>query len=269
MTNAQDAINLAIDEVTRARSSVRRGRSKQVTKPEEIGYLRAVAYSWANAHRSVIASHPARPDLSLLNSHYEDILAATGKHAARQTYSRALKDTKAALVSLRSELLVAPRATPRMPNSEEPPNFAPLAVDAQMRAILVCRWQECQRCMRADAHLAATVMMGGLLEALFVARANRMSDKSPLFMSPATPRDGQTKKPLQLKEWTLRPYIDVGYELRWITKSGKDVAAVLRDYRNYVHPEKQRSHGVTLGEFDSAVFWEITKSLARQLLVVS
>src|SRR6266508_3631639 len=57
------------------------------------------------------------------------------------------------------------------------------------------------------------------------------------------PIDQRTKKPLPLPEWTLRPYIDVAHEICWITRSGKDVAAVLRDYRNYVHPEKQRSHG--------------------------
>jgi hypothetical protein len=69
-----------------------------------------------------------------------------------------------------------------------------------------------------------------------------------------------------LSEWTLRHYIDVGHELGWISRSGKDVAAVLRDYRNYVHPEKQRSHGVTLNAYDSSMFWEVTKSLAQQLL---
>ena len=69
-----------------------------------------------------------------------------------------------------------------------------------------------------------------------------------------------------LRDWTLRPYIDVGFELRWITKPGKDIAAVLRDYRNYVHPEKERSHGVVLTPQDTAMFWEVTKGLARQLL---
>jgi hypothetical protein len=109
-------------------------------------------------------------------------------------------------------------------------------------------------------------MMGGLLEALFVSRANKMPDKSPLFKAKATPIDSQTRKPLQLKEWTLRPYVDVGHEMGWITKSGKDVAEVLRDYRNYIHPEKERSHGVMLTSADSTMFWEITKMLARQLL---
>jgi hypothetical protein len=71
---------------------------------------------------------------------------------------------------------------------------------------------------------------------------------------------------LQLGEWTLRPYLDVGAELGWISKPGKDVGAVLRDYRNYVHPEKERVYGVALNSHDAAMFWELTKSLARQLL---
>ncbi len=108
--------------------------------------------------------------------------------------------------------------------------------------------------------------MGGLLEALFVARANKLQDKAPLFRSKSTPLDSKTKKPIPLSDWTLRPYIEVGYELGWISRSGKDVAAVLRDYRNYVHPEKERSHGVSLNAHDSAMFWDVTRGLAQQLL---
>ena len=71
---------------------------------------------------------------------------------------------------------------------------------------------------------------------------------------------------MPLSDWRLNHYIEVGQELGWISRSGKEVAAVLRDYRNYVHPEKQRAHGVTLNVHDSSMFWEVTKSLVRQLL---
>jgi len=108
--------------------------------------------------------------------------------------------------------------------------------------------------------------MGGLLEALFVARANAMPDKAPLFKARQAPIDRKTRKPLPLAEWTLRGYIDVAHELGWITRSGKDIAVVLRDCRNLIHPEKQRSLGIELSEHDSKMFWEITKSLSRQLL---
>jgi hypothetical protein len=175
----------------------------------------------------------------------------------------AIKEATAQVRALRTSYLV-PASSP--PSSELPPDFSPLAADLVMRSILGSRWEECQRCLKSGAHLAATVMMGGLLEALFVARANTMPDKAPLFKAKLTPLDAKTRKPLPLKDWTLRPYIDIAHELGWITKSGKDIAVILRDYRNLVHPEKQRSLGLELNEHDSRMFWEITKSLSRQLL---
>jgi hypothetical protein len=53
--------------------------------------------------------------------------------------------------------------------------------------------------------------------------------------------------------------VDVACELGWISRSVKEVAAVLWDYRNYIHPEKQRAHGVTLNVYDSSMFWEVAE----------
>lgn len=109
-------------------------------------------------------------------------------------------------------------------------------------------------------------MMGGLLEALFVARANKMPSKAALFKAKATPTNAKTGKPADIRDWMLASYIDVAHELGWITRSGKDVAAVLRDYRNYVHPEKERSHGIVLTSHDSVMLWDVTRNLAKQVL---
>jgi hypothetical protein len=76
----------------------------------------------------------------------------------------------------------------------------------------------------------------------------------------------QTKKPKPLKEWVLSNYIDVGHELGWITKSAKDVASVLRESRNYVHPDKERRDNITLSSADTDLFWLVTKQLTVQLL---
>ena len=111
-------------------------------------------------------------------------------------------------------------------------------------------------------------MMGGLLEALLVARANKLFDKSKLFKTKSAPMDPKTKKPLELRKWTLAAYIDVGHELNWISNSAKDVAVIVRDYRNYIHPEKERSHGMTLSSNDAALFWDVTKNLSRELLAM-
>jgi hypothetical protein len=147
------------------------------------------------------------------------------------------------------------------------PDFAPLAGNQAMRDILTRRWHECRKCVKADAHLAAIVMMGGLLEALFVARANKMSDKGTLIAAAAAPKDKTTRKVMNYQEWMLDSYIKVGYELKWISESAMAVADVLKEYRNYIHPAKELRHGVVLAFNDSAIFWQVTKALARQLLL--
>lgn len=265
MDAAFDIVDRALAEVESARRRLAGGRSKQVTQVEVVDYLKAVVYSWFRSHRPLIENRLPQTSLASIDGPLQRILDGTTRASARSTYLAAINEAKTALVTLRSNALTS--AGPALGRQSEPaPDFSPLAVDTAMQDILVRRWEECQRCIRAEAHLAATVMMGGFLEALFVARANRLHDKSPLFRAKATPIDNRTKKPLPLPEWTLRPYIDVAQELGWISRSGKEVAAVLRDYRNYVHPEKERSHGVHLNAHDSSMFWQVTKSLTQQLL---
>ena len=106
-----------------------------------------------------------------------------------------------------------------------------------MKAILTRRWQECGFCLGAKAPLAATVMMGGLLEGLLMARVNSLADRSPVFTAKAAPRDKQGKT-LTLKDWTFQNYIAVAQELEWISQTVKDVGEVLRRISNYIHPQR-------------------------------
>jgi len=51
-----------------------------------------------------------------------------------------------------------------------------------------------------------------------------------------------------------------------VSKTTKDVGGVVRDYRTYVHPQKEYSHGVNISPEDAKMLWEIAKSVARQVL---
>jgi hypothetical protein len=259
-----DVVESALAEVERARKKVAKGKSPQIKQADATDYLKSVAYAWFRSHRPLLVGRIATTAIEPVDHSLQRVLDATNKASARTTYLTALKDAKDALVTLRSVALTMPTSAAAVHDAA--PDFSPLAADQAMRSILARRWDECQRCVRAEAHLAATVMMGGFLEALFMAKANQLSDKAPLFKAKATPVDHRSKKPLPLPDWTLRPYIEVGEELGWISRSGKDVAAVLRDYRNYIHPEKERAHGVALGQMDTAMFWQLTKTLTVQLL---
>lgn len=267
MPTAFEAFDSAIHEATAARATVAKAKGKQVRAVDTVATLRSTAHAWFNTHRRVVTGASPNLDLSAVDAPYTTVLSATAKHAAKQTYLKALKNAKAALVALRAAALVTP-ATRQIDTTDDlAPDFSPLAGNQEMRDILARRWHECHKCVKADAHLAAIVMMGGLLEALFVARANKMPDKKPLTNAAAAPKDRASGKTMNYQEWMLDAYIKVAHELNWITESAKDVADVLKEYRNYVHPEKERRHGVILALNDSSMFWQVTKALARQLLL--
>lgn len=258
-------IESAIGELDRTRRVLAKIKAPQVRNAEQRDLMKATALSWFRGRRISLASALPSEALAAVDEPYRVILEASERNSAKSTYVSAISRAKKALVDARSQALTA---APVTRTEDAAPAFVALAADAQMQAILSRRWDECIRCLRAGAPLAATVMMGGLLEALFVSRANKLSDKSALFRSKAAPVDARTKKPLDLRQWTLAPYIDVGHDLSWISRSAKDVAAILREYRNYVHPEKERSHGVALSIDDAAMLWEVTKTLSKELLAM-
>ena len=152
-------------ELEQARQRVKRGRNRQVRSVDEIDYLKAVTYSWFRSRRSAVAG--AGVPCTDVDDAYQVVLDATAKSCTRAKYLDAFKSAKVALTQLRSRLVAAPIPTTTV---DPAPDFSPLAADQRMREILERRWMECQKCIAADVHLAATVMMGGLLEALFVAR---------------------------------------------------------------------------------------------------
>lgn len=254
-----------VREVDKALTVLKKIKTAQVRNAEHRDFFRATALSWFQRRRSAVAQETPAEVIDAIDIPYRTILNATDKNSSKNTYLGAAKLAKKTLIEARTRALV-PRPTVRTADSA--PSFAPLAADPGMQTILERRWDECRRCIEAGAPLAATVMMGGLLEALLVARANMLSDKSKLFKASATPLDPKTKKPLDLRQWMLGPYIDVGHELKWISSSAKNVAVILRDYRNYIHPEKERAHGVALSSDDAAMFWEVTKTLSRELLAM-
>jgi hypothetical protein len=134
-----------------------------------------------------------------------------------------------------------------------------------MKKILEDRWVEIASCVFAKAPLAATVMMGGLLEGILYARIEKLPDKSPVFTAAAAPKD-KLGKTHPLKEWKLQNYIDVAQELGWITQTVHGISDIVRDYRNFIHPHKQHSEKMFVSPEDAKILWEISKSIARQTL---
>jgi hypothetical protein len=268
MNEVDEALFAAIREAQTLRNRTRTKRTKQVQGSER-DIIRATSLAWVNNHRKKLLTVFSAGELSDVDGLYQQIMEASHRAALRSKYVSVLKSIGDALVKLRSDNLIRLSAALPAPSSatnDLPPDFSKLITDAQMQEILKRRWTECTICIGANAPLAATVMMGGLLEGLLLARVNREQNKTPIFTAAGAPKDRQGKT-LPLKDWTLQHYIDVGHELKWISQTAKDIGVVLRDYRNYIHPQKELTHGVNLSKADASLLWEISKSIARQLLV--
>jgi hypothetical protein len=265
MTGAMTAIQATITEAGRLEKVLKDGRPRvQVTLTDERATAKATALAWFGNHKQSILNVMRGADTAQIDDGYKKILVSAERAGARTKYLSVLRAIRKALIRLQSECATTPASA--TPTGDTAPNFAPLISDTAMQKILNARWHECTKCIGADAPLAGTVMMGGLLEALLLARINREPDKKAIFTAKAAPKDRSSGKTKPLSEWTLKDYIDVVHELGWITVSAKDVGAVLRDYRNYIHPQKQLSHSVHLKLDDARLFWEISKSIARQVI---
>jgi hypothetical protein len=227
---------------------------------DERALIKATAQSWFKNHRSALAALHADPSFKATDHAFTSLLEWADQNTTRVKYRDLLQVAKAHLVKLRSSgVLVAPSVEPASPQ------FQSLISDPKMLGILERRWKETLACQRVGADLAATVMLGGLLEALFLARINRLTNLAPVFTAAKAPRD-KAGKSKPLKEWGLKDYLDVANELGWIRQSAKDVGQVLRDYRNYIHPEKELSHGVTVVAEDTAMFVKVFSSIAEQII---
>ncbi len=268
MTGAQQAIEEATNEVKRLKQSLSSGTAKQVSGDDDRRIIKATALTWFEKHRVVVIDCVGDDLVRDLDDLYRELIAASDKASTRKKHFDLIKGIRKKLAKLQSEQVIA--LSVLRPNqrstSDTVPSFAPLVTDHAMQGILANRWNECIKCVEAEAPLAATVMMGGLLEALLLARVNQLTDKRPVFNAKSAPKDRQTGKPLNLTRWGLKDFIAVSHEIKWISPTTKDVGNVVRDYRNYVHPQKEHSHGVSISPDDARMLWEIAKSVARQVL---
>ena len=269
MTDGQQSIDAAIAEVERLRKVLKQQTSNQVRSEDEKQIIKATALAWFNNHRGRIEAFLGVDALKRIEDEYRDLLAASARSTLRSKYTDIIKGIRKLLTGLQTDhvlaLSKASVVTILAATADTPPQFTPLISDLKMQTILQKRWQECVICVKSGAPPGATVMMGGILEGLLLARINQLPNQAPVHTAAAAPRD-KAGKTLPLKDWMLKNFIDVAHELKWITTTARDIGEVLRDYRNYIHPQKEFSHGISLTPGDAEMLWNIAKSMIIQVL---
>lgn len=240
----------------------------QVRTQEEKQIIMATVYTYTNNYRPCFFAWESNPSLLSLDKYYSLLLKYSAKNTSRTKYKGAIKELKSRLVNFRSEIFADPKlkiekAVVSMPD------FSLLVSDEKMQSILHRRWDEIMNCLNNNnpAPLSATIMMGGVLEALFIARINKLSDKKSIFKLKTVPKDSRMGTPMPFSDWTLNDYIEVANEMSWIRRPARDIGKILRDYRNLIHPERELSSGIVIEIQDAQMFLPVFTQLANQIVL--
>ncbi len=255
----------AIQEIDKLKKHLSKQRVQQIRAATDCELIRAYSLAWSHTHRIGAQKILTTEQLAKADSLYEKMSTATYRATSKAVYVDLLKEIRAELLLIQGQTFIAPT-----PSSDlKVPNISKLVQNAQMASILTRRMQEVLDAIEKSP-LTATIMMGAVLEALFLARINLLTDKKALFALKATPKD-KSGKALELKEWGLNDFIDVSHEIGWIRKPLKDISAVLRDYRNIIHPVKELTlmremkTDILVNSSDAKMFWRVFFEVSEQI----
>jgi len=140
------------------------------------------------------------------------------------------------------------------------PDFAILVSDTALIGVLSNRWAEANLAFEAGAYLATVILLGSILEGVLLDKV----EQNPALAngSPKSPKD-KLGKPLAYRDWKLQHLIEVCHDCGWLKKGHKDFSHVVRDYRNFIHPNKERQEGITFDESICKIVWEIVSASLR------
>jgi hypothetical protein len=125
------------------------------------------------------------------------------------------------------------------------------------------RWREAQRCVHVEAHTAAVILMGSILEGLLLARAQLAL--STACQASVAPKD-RAGKVLAIHDWKLSSLIDVAVEVGWLKSDRGKFSHALRESRNVVHPWQAVLGRANFDEGTSKTSWSVLDSSVDDLL---
>ncbi len=255
----------AIKEVDKLKKHLAKQRVLQIRSVSDLELIRAYLLSWSREHRTIALTMVSSEQISKVDSLYGRLSTATYKATAKTIYLALLKEIRGELLLVQGQSFVSDSTNTDL----KLPDISNLVQNPEMASILQRRMQEVLDAIEKSP-LTATIMMGAVLEALFLTRINLLADKKALFALKATPKD-KTGKAHELKEWGLNDFIEVSHEIGWIRKPLKDISTVLRDYRNIIHPVKELSlmrelkTDVLVDTSDAKMFWRVFFELSEQI----
>lgn len=144
-----------------------------------------------------------------------------------------------------------------------PPDFLNLKLGPGLGEILADRWHQAQKCMNAEAYLAATIIMGSMLEGMLLAVLQKLPQEANTRR--AAPHDPKTGKVKYFAEWSLSDMINVAHEARWLDLDVKKFSHALREFRNLIHPYQQMIAKTFPDKDTCEISWLVVQAAANDL----
>jgi len=144
-----------------------------------------------------------------------------------------------------------------------PPDFLNLKLEPGLGEILADRWSQAQKCLNAEAWLAATIIMGSMLEGMLLAVLQKFLGEANACKS--APIDPRTCKVKYFADWSLSDMINVAHEANWIDLDGKKFSHSLREFRNLIHPYQQMILKTCPDKDTCEISWLVVQAAANDL----
>ena len=144
-----------------------------------------------------------------------------------------------------------------------PPDFLKLKLESGLGEILADRWEEAQRCINTKAFLAATIIMGSILEGMLLAVLQKFPKEGNTCK--AAPIDPKTCKIKYFADWSLSEMINVAHEASWIDLDVKKFSHSLREFRNLIHPYQQMLVNTFPDKDTCGISWLVVQAGANDL----
>jgi len=144
-----------------------------------------------------------------------------------------------------------------------PPDFLNLKLESGLGEILADRWSEAQKCLKVEAYVAATIVMGSMLEGMLLAVLQKFPQEANECK--AAPHDQRSGKVKYFAKWSLLDMINVAHEAGWVDLDVKKFSHALRGFRNLIHPYQQMVVKTFPDKDTCEISWLVVQAAANDL----
>ena len=116
------------------------------------------------------------------------------------------------------------------------PNLEKLPVEGQVIPVIDRRLKEARLALEVGANLSVVFLCGSVLEAVLLGAAQNSPSKFSQADTAPKPKGGTVKK---ISNWSLAECIDVACEVGLLKPDVVKFSHGLRDFRNYIHPQRE------------------------------